>query len=53
MNEWSPTLTKVRSTLRSLWQWRPNLGWAMVGGLLLFIASERFDQSGVFLYFQF
>jgi D-alanyl-lipoteichoic acid acyltransferase DltB (MBOAT superfamily) len=53
MNDWSPTLTKVRSTLRSLWLWRPNVGWAMVGGLLLFIASQRFDQSGVFLYFQF
>jgi D-alanyl-lipoteichoic acid acyltransferase DltB (MBOAT superfamily) len=53
MNEWSPTLTKVRSTLRSVWQWRPNLGWAMVGGLLLFVASQRFDQSAVFLYFQF
>jgi alginate O-acetyltransferase complex protein AlgI len=53
MGQWSPALTKVRSTLRVSLQWQPTFGWAMVGGLLLFLASLRFDQKAVFLYFQF
>ncbi len=53
MGEWSPALTRVRSTLSPSLQWQPTFGWAMVGGLLLFLASLRFDQKAVFLYFQF
>jgi|HubBroStandDraft_1064217.scaffolds.fasta_scaffold00034_41 alginate O-acetyltransferase complex protein AlgI len=53
MGQWSPALTKVRSTLRPSLQWQPTLKWAMVGSVLLFLASLRFDQKAVFLYFQF
>ncbi len=53
MGRWSPALTKVRSTLRPSLQWQPTFRWAMVGGALLFLASLRFDQKAVFLYFQF
>ena len=53
MGQWSPALTKVRSTLRPSWQWQPTFAWAMAGGVLLFLASLRFDQKAVFLYFQF
>jgi alginate O-acetyltransferase complex protein AlgI len=53
MGQWSPALTKVRSTLRPSQQWQPTVRWAMVAGALLFLASLRFDQKAVFLYFQF
>jgi hypothetical protein len=53
MDNWSPALTKVRSSLRGIQLWHPNFRWALIGGVLLFAASLRFDQSAPFLYFQF
>jgi D-alanyl-lipoteichoic acid acyltransferase DltB (MBOAT superfamily) len=53
MDQWSPALTKVRSTLRGMQLWQPNFRWALIGGTLLFAASLRLDQSAPFLYFQF
>jgi D-alanyl-lipoteichoic acid acyltransferase DltB (MBOAT superfamily) len=49
----SPALTKVRGALPPSKQWKPTMRWAVVGGVLLFFASMRFDQSAQFLYYQF
>jgi hypothetical protein len=53
MDQWSPALTKVRSTVHKLLLWRPNWQWAVAGGVMLFWASLRFDHPARFLYFQF
>jgi alginate O-acetyltransferase complex protein AlgI len=53
MGERSPALTKVHWNMRPWQQWQPNFRWAAICGVLLFVASLRFDQSAQFLYYQF
>jgi hypothetical protein len=51
--ERSPALQKVAPARWHLILWRPNLAWAMGGGLALFFALTRLEHPGRFLYFQF
>jgi D-alanyl-lipoteichoic acid acyltransferase DltB (MBOAT superfamily) len=53
MGDRSPALNKVRGPVRPSQQWQPDFKWALLGGLLMFFVSLRFDQSAVFLYYQF
>lgn len=53
LGEYSPGLQKVSEIKWKFLLWRPNLLWAVVVGLGLFLALTRLDHPGRFLYFQF
>jgi alginate O-acetyltransferase complex protein AlgI len=52
LDKWSPALTKVEPTRWRL-SWRPSAAWALLTGVLLFVAAQHFSHPARFLYFQF
>ena len=53
MAKFSPVLTSIRGKSPDWLSWQPTLRWAVGLGLLLAICLMSFQQTRVFLYFQF
>lgn len=53
LGPWNPSLQKVAPSGWDFLQWKPNLGWALGIGVMLFYVLTRLGHPGRFLYFQF
>jgi alginate O-acetyltransferase complex protein AlgI len=53
MSKFSPTLAKIKEAAPRWLLWQPNVGWALVSGLVFAIDLMSLQQTKVFLYFQF
>jgi alginate O-acetyltransferase complex protein AlgI len=53
MAKFSPTLTAIRGNPPHWLSWQPTVRWALALGLLLAASLMSFQQTKVFLYFQF
>ena len=53
MARFSPTLTAIRGAAPVWLTWQPTARWALVFGVLLAASLMSFQQTKVFLYFQF
>jgi D-alanyl-lipoteichoic acid acyltransferase DltB (MBOAT superfamily) len=53
MAKFSPTISSVRGKAPQWLSWQPTISWALGLGFLLAICLMSFQQTKVFLYFQF
>jgi hypothetical protein len=53
LNKWSPALNKVKPLRWQFLAWRPSWFTALGAGSALFAATQFFNQTARFLYFQF
>ena len=53
MAKFSPTFSPIRGSLPHWLSWQPTARWALALGLLLAVSLMSFQQTKVFLYFQF
>jgi len=53
LDKWSPALNKVKPMRWRFLAWRPTWFSALGAGSLLFAATQHFNQTARFLYFQF
>jgi D-alanyl-lipoteichoic acid acyltransferase DltB (MBOAT superfamily) len=53
MAKFSPTLTPVRTNSLPWLSWQPSVRWALMLGALFAVTLMSFQQTKVFLYFQF